>query len=172
MRFIEDTRWGTAKGAYRRNYDPRAALRNLAEKPSEADWIELWNELHHQGDVDEASYAAVPVLVEILQNSRVLGWNVYAFCATIEIERHRKANPPLPDWVQIEYESAWRVLPALALRDLQDTQDRLLVQSAISVVAIGKGMLGLGALLSSLDDSELQEILDDKLDWSVLYSAS
>src|SRR5437867_10950366 len=110
MRFIEDTRWKTLKSAYRSTYDPRGVLRQLAEQPSEAAWNELWNELHHQGDVDDASYAAVPVLAEIHRNSRALGWNVYALCAAIETERHRKANPPLPKWVQDEYESAWRLL--------------------------------------------------------------
>jgi hypothetical protein len=149
MRFIEDTRWETLRSAYRSTYDPRGVLRQLAERPSEAAWNELWNELHHQGDVDDASYAAVPVLAEIHRNSRSLGWNCYALCATIEIERHRKANPPLPAWVKSEYE----------------------IRSAMSVVAIAKGMLGLGALIGSLDDSELQEILDERLGWSDLYNA-
>ena len=105
MRFLENTRWKTLKSAYRSTYDPRGVLRRLAEQPSEAAWNELWNELHHQGDVDDASYAALPVLAEIHQKSRALGWNVYGLCATIETERHRKTNPPLPALVQDEYES-------------------------------------------------------------------
>lgn len=171
MLFLEDTRWRTLKGAYHRTYDPRGALHQLAEQPSEAAWHELWNELHHQGDVDDASYAAVPVLADIQRNSRALGWNVYALCAAIETERHRKTNPPLPEWLRDEYESAWRLLPALALDDLRDAKHRVLVQSALSVVAIAKGMLGMGALIAGLDDSELKEILDDRLGWSDLYNA-
>jgi hypothetical protein len=31
---------------------------------SEADWNILWDDLHHQGDVGEASYAVVPYLAE------------------------------------------------------------------------------------------------------------
>ena len=166
---FEDERWESLKGAYRVAYDPRPVLRHLAESPSEQAWNELWNELHHQGDVDEASYAAVPVLVEIHRNTRALGWNVYAFCATIETKRHRKTNPRLPEWAHDDYEAAWRVLPALALEDLKDSTDPLLVRSDLSIIAIAKGMRGLGALIAGLEDSELQEILDDKLGWSDLY---
>jgi len=166
---LEDTRWGSLKGAYRRGYDPRPVLRQLTEQPAKQAWDELWNELHHQGDVDGASYASLPVLVEIHRTTRALGWNLYALCATIETERHRKANPPVPDWVQDDYKRAWDILPLLALEDLRDSKDPLHIRSALSVVAIGKGMLGLGALIFNLDDSELHEILDDKLGWSDSY---
>jgi hypothetical protein len=168
---FEDAPWKTMLGGYRIAYDPRPALQHLSERPSEQDWSELWNELHHQGDVDVASYASVPLLVEIHHKTRSLGWNFYAICATIETERHRKTNPPLPQWLQKEYERAWTLLPKLALDDLNTTSDPLLVRSAIAVLAIGKGLRTLGALVLNLDDSELQELLEQKFNWSKLYEA-
>ena len=51
---VDDIRWTKLSGGYRVPYDPRAALRKLASgtEVSEA-WKELWQELHHQGDVGE-----------------------------------------------------------------------------------------------------------------------
>jgi len=44
----------------------RAGLQRLAAgMDRDAAWAELWQGLHHQGDVCEASYAAVPHLVRI-----------------------------------------------------------------------------------------------------------
>lgn len=53
------------EGGYRLPYDPRPALDRLATVDVAAAWAELWQELYHQGDVGEASYAAVPELVRL-----------------------------------------------------------------------------------------------------------
>jgi hypothetical protein len=172
MLSLEDPRWNGLTGGYRTPYDPRAALKRLrSDGASQEAWHELWNELHHQGDVDEASYAAVPVLVGIHSETHGLDWNLYALSATIEIERHRKTNPALPDWVRTDYDQAWPDLVEAALDDVRASTDPLLLQSGLAVVAIGKGMLRLGALISDLDESELQEILESKLAWSSIYDA-
>jgi len=170
MRY-DDPRWKTLTGGYRRPYDSTPALRRLESQINPAEsWTELWNELHHQGDVGEASYAAVPALVEIQKRNRSLGWNFYALVATIEIERHRASNPPVPDWLAASYRDAWRSLLSLALEDLGSTSDPLLVQSALAVVALAKGETKLGALVAHLDRSELDEVLDEYFGWSQLYN--
>ncbi|HEY0686085.1 MAG TPA: hypothetical protein VGD45_27325 [Steroidobacter sp.] len=63
MMSLDDERWRQLKGGYRVTYDPSGALK-LLESGVDV-WGELWDELHHQGDVDVASYAAVPHLVRI-----------------------------------------------------------------------------------------------------------
>jgi ParB-like chromosome segregation protein Spo0J len=60
-------------------------------------WEELWNELHHQGDIGEASYAALPQLVHICQTRKLIDWNLFALAATIEVCRRRPPNPPVPE---------------------------------------------------------------------------
>jgi hypothetical protein len=35
-----------------------------------------------------------------------LDWNLYALVSTIEIERHRKTNPPIHDWLESSYKRA------------------------------------------------------------------
>ena len=125
--------------------------------------------LHHQGDVGEASYAAVPHLVRICRDAARRDWNLYGLAGLIEIERHRKSNPPIPDWLNADYLAAWGDLEKLALRDLADASERELIQTALAVVALARGQLRLGAFLAWLDEGELAELTEDRLAWSTLY---
>lgn len=165
---LTDKRWQQLQGGYRAPFDASVPLAQL--EAGEPVWDKLWQELHHQGDVGEASYAAVPHLVRIAQEMTVRDWNVYSLVALIEIERHRKKNPPLPDWLRPGYEAAWRDISLLALKDLAVCHDPLTVQSALSVVALARRQLKLGALLCHLDESEVPEWVEKELAWSELYA--
>jgi len=161
--------WTHMQGGYGVPYDPRPAIERLRQDPLDRGaWDELWNELHHQGDVGEASYAALPLLVDACA-SGPRDWNLYALVATIEVERHRAANPPLPQWLAAAYAEALRRVKGLALIDLADTADRLISRSAMAVVALACGDLELGALLAHLDESEIGELLEQLLAWDELY---
>jgi hypothetical protein len=169
---LTDPKWEGLEGGYRIPYDPRPALNKLASgiEVSGA-WDELWNELHHQGDVGEASFAAVTALVDLYSGGRQPDWNLFSLLATIEIERHRKGNPPLPHWLREGYERAWRKLAELALTALRANDiNSDTLQSALAVLAIARGALKLGALIIHLDSSELDEILEQYLNWQELYS--
>ena len=66
MLSLNDERWQNLDGGYRTQFDPTSLLSQLESgQGSKAAWHELWEGLHHQGDVGEASYAAVPHLVRI-----------------------------------------------------------------------------------------------------------
>jgi hypothetical protein len=168
---LDDNCWLGLKGGYKLPYDPRPVLRQLETGGNlSACWEELWNELHHQGDLGEASYAAVPHLVRIAaQHSRV-DWNFYALVGTIEIERHRKANPPVPGWLWASYDQAWRDLPHLALRDLPQAGDPVAVTAILGTLALAKGQLKLGAFILHSDPSEVDEWLEEHSAWSEIYS--
>ena len=166
---LADSRWLSLTGGYRVPYDPRPALQLLAkDAKSDAAWDELWNQLHHQGDLGTASFAAVPVLVAIFERSERI-WQFYAILALIEQERFRQSNPRLPDWIERAYHEASAKAHLLALRDLATTRDALTVRSALTVVAFAAGDVKVGALLNSLDQSEIDELLEDRLDWGKLY---
>src|SRR5471030_2667579 len=98
--------WSQLRGGYRVPYDPRPAIQRLEAAEDPAAWDELWDQLHHQGDVGEASYAAVPLLVELESRRRTSGWRFLALLATIETQRHGKRNPPVPEWLSAEYRLA------------------------------------------------------------------
>lgn len=170
MLSLDDPHWGTLAGGYRLPFDPRPALQRLAvDWQDAAVWEELWNELHHQGDVGEASYAAVAVLADVAARVPVRGWEIFALVATIESERHALRNPPLPAWLEAAYGAAWSSLLRLALDDLRATQDPLVVQSALAVVALAKGSTKLGVLIANLDESELDAMLEESHAWTEHY---
>ena len=156
-------------GGYRTPYDPRPAVGKLGKSPlDQGVWDELWGELHHQGDLGEASYAAVPLLVDAC----VAGprdWNFFGLLATIEVERHRRSNPPLPDWLAGDYVAALAVARDLALSDLATAREPLVVRSALAVVALANGCVELGALLNYLDTGEITELLERFAGWRELY---
>jgi hypothetical protein len=162
MLSLKDPKWQRLKGGYAAS----AALLRLER--GEDVWEDLWQALHHQGDVGVASYAAVPQLVRIAEGAR-RDWNLYGLTSTIEVERHRKSNPPLPKWLAEDYHAAWKQLLTLAIRDIPKVRDALTVRSILGAMALAKGDLRLGALISGSDDSEITDILDEAMNWSEAY---
>lgn len=167
MLSLEDKKWQEFHGGYRVPYDVSIALRSM-QNGSDV-WDELWDELHHQGDVDIASYAAVPQLVCIANKAATRDWNFYGLLATLEVARHRKDNPAVPEWLKADYDSAWEQASALALADFGSEIDSATTSAILSVLALAKGELKLGAMLSNLDESELDEWMEERLAWSELY---
>lgn len=163
-----DPKWKSLCGGYKILYDPSEALSKL--EVGENSWDELWEELHHQGDVGEASYAAVPHLTRIAQNQKKRSSEFYSLVSTIEIERHRKSNPVVPEWLEADYFHAIQNLRNLALVDIVETSDPELVQAILGVIALSKGLIKLGSLISFIDESELAQLLEKQLAWSELYS--
>jgi hypothetical protein len=158
---FDDPRWSGLLGGYRVPYDPRKALLAL-ERGGETDgiWEELWNELHHQGDVGEASYAAVPHLVRIHAARGQANWNTYALVATIEdARRNGRRNPELPPDLRNAYEAAWGDLVGIGLREMETAQDPTLIVSIIGVIAYGKGQATLGRLAVAFTDDERLDML-------------
>jgi hypothetical protein len=165
---LDDPKWDELMGGYGVPYDPSDALRRLEN--GEDVWDELWEELHHQGDVGEASYATIPHLVRIGKSLPCRDWNFYGLISTIEVERHRKSNPPLPNWLAQPYIEAMRGLLEVALSDLGSVEDRLTIRSILGAIALAKGDLKLGALISNSDATEIDESLERSHVWSELYS--
>lgn len=165
----DDPKWNELSGGYG-DYNPITALIKLEnDEDVEEAWAELWEELHHQGDIGTASYAAVPHLVRIHKAKRNPDWNLYALVSVIEIERNRKTNPVLPDWLKESYQDAWKILFETALSDLPNAKDEITVRVILGVIALAKGMLKLGSFIIDSDDSEISEYLEEKMSWSELY---
>jgi hypothetical protein len=167
MLSFDDPRWLGLQGGYHHLYDPRPSLAFLLEEKNVANvWKEFWNELHHQGDVDSASYVVVTELVRICKSKTKPDWNFYSLVSIIEIARHRKDNPQIPDWISSDYFEAWDEIVKLSIKDISFSDDSLIVRTALGALAIGKKLLRIGTLISYLDDSEVNEILDEHMAWS------
>lgn len=72
-------------------------------------------------------------------------------------ERHRKGNPAMPAWLKADYDSGLAGAAAFASADLDSKADSATTCAILGVHALAKGELKLGAMLSGLDASELDE---------------
>ena len=157
---LDDARWEGLLGGYRVPYDPRPALRSLYARGDLASaWSELWNELHHQGDVGVASYAAVPHIVTAYAQLAQPHWNAYALVGTIELARTRPRNPPLPEWLAEPYHRALAELAARGLGEFVGASNPELVRSILSILAISKGRRTAASLLLEFTEDELLELI-------------
>jgi len=155
---LNDPLWHSLRGGYWMPYDPTPALRRLyAGEEVEAAWTELWDNLHHQGQVGEASYAAVPHLVRIQMEHAYADANAYALIGCIEVERHNHGNPPLRPEFQSWYEAAWTELLPVALRDYSGA-DSLTAHYILGALALCKGLRRVGELVTLSTDDEIKDV--------------
>jgi hypothetical protein len=161
---LDDKLWKELKGGYKKVYDVSVPLRLLETTTSKSDidkiFDELWNELHHQGDVELASYLAVPQLVNIARQKRLFDWNVLALCATIEQQRHLGDNPSIPIEYLGYYEGGLRELKSFIIDNLDSVDDEITLRSAISALAACKGQIRLSKAIIELSEDVLEEFLE------------
>lgn len=157
--------WRSLEGGYKIPYDASMALRKLesARTPAEvtAVYEELWNELHHQGDVGVASYAALPHLVRIARLKKLFDWNVVGLCCTIEQQRHEKGNPPLPPEFTTDYLSALTDLREYVLENFKGDMGDELMRTSLSALATCSGRVTLGKAILEMSDDVLEEFLEN-----------
>jgi hypothetical protein len=159
MLSLDDNRWNNLAGGYRMKCDPRPLFAELESgQKRETAWHELWDELHHQGDVGEASYASVPHLVRIHRKSGIVDWNTYAIVAIIELARGKGNNPEVPKWLDEDYFRAIRELAEIGVAEIWRTEEPEAVRAILSVVAIAKGLRTHGRFLVEYSEDELLDI--------------
>jgi hypothetical protein len=138
---MDDFHWMKLEGGYRIRFDPRPLLVKLESKRDlESTWHSLWDELHHQGDVGEASFAAVPQIVRIYRNSGSPDWNTYAMVAIIELARNKGDNPDVPGWLREDYFNSIRELAQIGATEVSRTDDPDLVRAILSIIALERGL--------------------------------
>jgi len=154
-----DFDWVKMQGGYRTPFDPRPLLAKLeTEEDLESTWHSLWDELHHQGDVGEASFAAVPQLVRIYRHRDGLDWNPYAIVAIIELARKVGNNPDVPNWLQEEYFRSIRELAEIGARALFNANNPDLIRAILCVLAIERGLRTYARILVNYTEEEVATI--------------
>jgi len=157
---LDSSLWQKLEGGYRIKYDASIPLRAL-EKASDIKAVdtiykELWNELHHQGDLGLASYYAVPHLVRIAKETKLFDWNTFGLVALIGL-RSYKNNPAIPKALVPQYNQAFSDLVDLALKNKDENWDLSLTNSILTLIALVKGQVKLASAIFELDD-------DDRID--------
>jgi hypothetical protein len=124
MLSFDDKRWQNLAGGYREKFDPRPQLSKLlANNNTKLAWHELWEGLHQQGDVGEASYPAAPHLVRIYRERRNFDWNRYAIVGVIELARDNGKNPKVPKWLEKDYFQSIRDLAEIGATEVLCTKN-------------------------------------------------
>ena len=157
--------WQEAEGGYRVPYDASVPLKEL-ERTTEPlvirrIWKELWNELHHQGDVGLASYLALSQLVRIGRAKGLFDWNLVGLCCVIEQQRHLGKNPELPVEFQRYYEAGLNALKEFVQEHIRSDLDDPTFIASLSALATCSGRVKLGKAILDLEDpGTLEEFLD------------
>lgn len=158
---LTDKIWQDLEGGYKSPYDASIPLIQL-EKTNDPEtikkiWDELWNELHHQGNVGIASYLSLPQLVRIGKSKGLFDWNLLGLCCVIEQQRHLGNNPILPLEFIDYYNQGLVNLKQFVLdnmdKDLEDTTHTI----ALSTLATCNGQTKLGKAIMELVDQDLLE---------------
>ena len=161
---LNDSRWRTYPGGYRVPYDASSALRQLLDDGATQElWEELWNELHHQDDVDQVSYAAVPWLVEFTRRSLKLDWNALALVAVIELAR--PFNPGVQTELSDAYFAALRSLPEILGAHPDQQWSEEVVRSAAACIALARGQRWYGKACFELDRGTAAKWFSEEFGW-------
>jgi hypothetical protein len=159
MLSFDDNRWNDLTGGYRMKWDPRPLLAQLeSEQTRDTAWRDLCEQLHHQGDVGEASYASVPHLVRIHRKGFLDASNTYAIFAIIELARGEGTNPKVPNWLEEDYFGAIRELPDIAAAEISRTQEPDAIRAILGVIALAKGLRMHGRFLVKYSEDEMLDI--------------
>ncbi len=159
---LNDPRLKRLLGAYRRPYDVSPPLRKIeASGPSQELWDELWSNLYHQGQIGDASFAAVPFMAWLMKKQKTRDWNLYALAGIIELSRNVNSNPDLPDWLSLDYKAGLSEIMEMGINDLKMSIDVYTLRSILGFVALIKGNQDTARLLLELDESEVKEILSE-----------
>jgi hypothetical protein len=140
---LESNYWSELRHAYGAATDIPALLSQLTTLPASQGetepWFSLWSALAHQGDVFDASFAAVPHIVRAAATNPLGADAVYfQFPAWVEICR-RKQELEVPSELAKAYFDALAKLPSLVAAASAREWDADFLQCALSAIAAAKG---------------------------------
>ena len=156
---LTDKIWKELDGGYKQPYDASIPLNQLenSDNPEAISKVfkELWNELHHQGDVGLASYFAIPQLVRIGIKKDLFDWNLLGLCCVIEQQRHLGNNPTLPVEFQDYYSKGLSDLKGFVIKHLNESLDKTTSIMALATIATCDGHCKLGKAILEMEDEDL-----------------
>lgn len=161
---LDDPIWKDLEGGYRTEYDASVPLKRLENsitiEQTQEIFEELWDELHHQGDVGLASYLAVPQLIRIAKKKGLFEWNILGLCALIEQQRHLVNNPALPDQYKQYYTNGLSELRDYISATINKEANETTFRMACSALATCSGRIKLGKAIMELDEDVIDEFLE------------
>jgi len=164
---LDDQKWTVLTHAYGSAGDIPDLLRALTLSPERASgdesepWFTLWSSLCHQDDIYDASYAALPHIVEIAcQTSGPIDFSFFQLPAAIEISRYNGRGPAVPpDLAEAYHAGVANLMDAVACHRHEDWDDALLL-SAVCAQAVAKGQHKIAEAMMNLDDDLIAKLIE------------
>jgi len=164
MLSLASARWSELQHAYGAATDVPRLLEQLATLPDSGGerqpWFSLWSALAHQGDVYDASFAAVPHVVQALASAPLRAGAVYfQFPAWVEVCRIRN-GVDIPGDLSGPYFAALSRLPSLVAAASAREWDADFLQCALSAIAAAKGAADIAEIALELTPPVAAEMLE------------
>ena len=160
-------RWSSLSHAYGNAQDIPGLIHALAQdtgpKPSydSEPWFSIWSSLCHQDDVFDASYAAVPHIVEIgCIAAGPIDFSFFQFPAAVEVARKNGRGPTVPVDLAEAYFCAIKRLEDCITRHRDEVWDEATLLSVLAAQAVAKGNQRVAEAVMNLDDSLIQRLID------------
>lgn len=136
---LNEIKWETLEGGYKIPYNASIPMRKLQATQDSAMtaqvFNELWENLHHQGDVGLASYYSVPQLVDICIEKKSFDWNYVGLCVIIEHCRLSEHNPKLPEEFKPYYFNSLMKLEEYLLLNFKQIKDPTSLRLSLALFA-------------------------------------
>lgn len=127
------------------------------EVPDSEVWSEIWDTVHHQGDIWVSSYIFVPKIFKIYKEKNWLDYNLPGVLAVIENCRQQDESPQLPDWLKEDYFKTLHFTVQYCAENISIDWDRDLLISFLQLTCAIKKNKGLYEILEISSGSEYDE---------------
>ena len=136
-------------------------LRQLFDGIDKQDvWDAFWSTLHHQGDVDDASYAAVPHLLNYVEISDSIDPDAVEFI--VAIESCRPGNQPPRQEVAGDYFAAIRRAPGVLISHPDTPWSDRVTAASLHLISLTKSNANYAQLLNYLYVANAKETVKDE----------
>lgn len=167
MLALNDSRWSSLFHAYGTAQDIPGLVLALAQDTgpkSSCDsepWFSIWSSLCHQGDVFDASYAAVPHIVEIgCQATGPIDFSFFQFPVAVDVARKNGRGPTMPVDLSEAYFGAIQRIEDCIAQHREEIWDEATLLSVLAAQAIAKGNHRVAEAVMNLDDALIQRLID------------
>jgi hypothetical protein len=165
MLHLDSPRWNSLTHAYGSGQDIPPLLQQLAahrhlppSEPEDRTWHALWDRLEHQFTVYDASYAAIPHLIQIAQQSPHHPRSDYFLLpAAIEVRRALGYGEPFPADLTDAYHHAIQQVPQVVALFVTEPWDAALSRSIAAALAVAKGHILLADIVMDLRPEAIEE---------------
>jgi hypothetical protein len=161
---LTSPRWAQLRHAYGPAADVPSWLSALATLPSSENgaepWHSIWSALAHQGDVFDASFAAVPHVVNAIATApERAGFDFFHFPAWVEICR-TKSKVEVPADLQNAYWAALQRLPEFVAQASRAPWSAEQLVCCLAAIAVAKGHPTVAEVVLELSPETAAQYLD------------